>query len=160
MSLGRSFALASIALVTALGAAGQAHATRLFKGVAVVTARSSTPACTSQYDVSESFTILYDANLGAEPRPERIALVGANGSILITSTDATMTLRGGGRVSIAGNVLTVPVSVPSTTVNLAISAVVQNTSTVTIAGTANNVGSPGCNVTVRAALTLLPPGGF
>jgi hypothetical protein len=160
MSFVRKSILASMVFATALGVAGQAHATRIFKGVAVITARTNTPACVLQYDVSESFTILYDANLGTEPRPERISIVGPHGSILITSSDATMTLRGAGQVNISGNYVTAPVSVPSTTVNLAISAVTQATSVVTISGTANNAGVPGCTVTIRAALTYLPPAGY
>lgn len=160
MSLRRKAVLASAVLATALGVAGQAHATRIFKGVAVITARTNTPACVLQYDVSQSFTILYDANLGTEPRPERISIVGPHGSLLLTSSDATMTLRGPGRVSITGNYVTLPINVPSTTVNLAISAVSQATSVVTISGTANNAGVPGCSVTLRAALTYLPPAGY
>jgi hypothetical protein len=160
MSLGRKLALSSVVFATALGAVGQAHATRIFKGTAVITSRTNTPACILQYDVSESFTILYDANLGAEPRPERIAIVGPHGSILLTSADATMTIRGPGRVAITGNYVTAPISIPSTTVNLAISAVTQTTSVVTISGTATNAGIPGCTITIRAALVYLPPAGY
>lgn len=160
MSFARKSVLASMVFATALGVAGQAHATRIFKGVAVITARTNTPACVLQYDVSQSFTILYDANLGAETRPERISLVGPHGSILLTSSDATMTLRGAGRVSITGNYVTAPINVPSTTVNLQISAITLATAIVTIGGTATNAGIPGCSITIRAALTYLPPAGY
>jgi len=160
MSFACKFVLASIAFATALGVAGQAHAVRLFKGVAVITARSNTPACVLQYDISESFVILYDANLGAEPYPERLSIVSSNGSLLLTSTDATKTLRGGGTVSIVGNILAKPIAVPTTNAVFGISAVAQTTSVVTMSGTVHNAGIPGCSVTMRGALTLLPPGGY
>lgn len=160
MSFARKSILASIVFATALGVAGQAHAVRLFKGVAVITARSNTPACVLQYDVSESFVIIYDANLGAEPYPERFSVMSNNGSLLLTSTDSTKTLRGGGTISIVGNVLARPVVVPTTNAVFGISAVTQTTSTVTMSATVHNAGIPGCSVTIRGALTLLPPGGF
>jgi hypothetical protein len=160
MSFARKFALASVVFATAFGVAGQAHAVRLFKGVAIITARTNTPACVLQYDVLESFVVIYDANLGAEPTPERFSIMSNNGSLLLTSTDATKTLRGGGTISIAGNILARPVAVPTTNAVFGISAVVQNTSTVTMSATIHNAGLPGCSVTIRGALTLMPPGAF
>lgn len=160
MPFARKSILASIAFATALGVAGQAHAVRLFKGVAVITARSNTPACVLQYDVSQSFVVIYDANLGTEPFPERFAIMSNNGSLLLTSTDATRTLRGEGTVSIAGHVLAKPVQVPTTNAIFGISAVTQTTSTVTMSATIHNAGLPGCSVTIRGALTFIPPGGF
>lgn len=160
MSFARKSILASIVFATALGVAGQAHAVRLFKGVAVITARSNTPACVLQYDVSDSFVIIYDANLGAEPFPERLSIMSDNGSLLLTSTDATKTLRGGGTISIAGNVMARPVVVPTTNAVFGFSPVVQTTQVVTMSGTIHNAGLPGCSVTLRGALTQLPLSGF
>lgn len=160
MSFGRKIALASIALVTALGATGQAHATRLFKGVVVVTARTNTPACALQYDVSQSFVALYDANIGPETRPERLSIVTNNGSLLLTNADATPTLRDAGRVVITGNFLTIPINVTNSMTNFAISAVTSTTTVVSIQGAISNAGLPGCSVSIRGALTFLPPGGF
>lgn len=89
MSLGRNAILASIVLTTALGAAGQASAAKLFKGITVVTARTNIAPCVAEYDVFESFIIEYHANTGAETTPERISIMSTNGSLLFTSIDAT-----------------------------------------------------------------------
>jgi hypothetical protein len=160
MSFVRKFALASIALATVLGAAGHAQATRLFKGVIVVTARTDTVACRLQYDVSQSFVAIYDANIGTEARPERLAVVTNNGSLLLTNSDTTPTLRGTGRVLITGNYLTLPINITNSMTNFAISAVTPTTTVVSIQGAVSNAGIPGCSVSIRGALTFLPPGGF
>lgn len=160
MSFARKFALAFMALATVLGAAGQAHSAKLFKGIAVIAARSNTPACALEFDVYESFIVEYVANLGGETTPERLSIVSTNGSLLLTNADTTPTLRGGGRVSISGNVFATPVSVPTTTSSFTISAVAPTTLFVNMTGTAHNVAFPGCSVTFRAAFTALPPGGY
>lgn len=160
MSIGRTSVLASIALATAIGAAGQAHAGKLFKGIAVITARTATGPCVAEYDVSESFIVEYKANVGAETAPERLAIISSNGALLMTNNDATPTLRGAGTVSVSGNAFAQPVTIPSITTNFVISAVAAATTSVTMTGTANNLGIPGCSVTIRAALTYLPPGGY
>lgn len=73
---------------------------------------------------------------------------------------ATPTLRGAGQVSITGNVFAQPVSIPVTTVAFTITPVAPATLNVTLTGVVNNIGIPGCSVTMRAALTHLPPGGY
>ena len=160
MSISSKTALAAMAFVTVLGAAGQANAGKLFKGVAVITARTATPACALEYDISESFIVEYLANVGAEAGTERLAVISTNGSLLLTNADATPTLRGAGKVSVSGNVYAQPVTIPSINTSFAISAVVAATTSVTLAGTASNLGIPGCNVTIRGSLTLLPAGGY
>lgn len=160
MPVGRLSVLATLALATALGSAGQAQAGKLFKGVAVITARTATAPCVAEYDISESFIVEYLANVGAEAATERLAVISTNGALLLSNADATPTLRGAGRASVSGNVYAQPVTIPSITTNFTISPVVAATTSVTLTGVANNLGIPGCNVTIRAALTLLPPGGY
>lgn len=160
MTFGRGSILASIVLATAVGGVGQAYAGKVFKGVAVITARSATGPCVAEYDISESFIVEYLANVGAEAGTERLALISTNGSLLLSNSDATPTLRGAGTASVSGNVFAQPVSIPSITTNFTISPVVAATTSVTLSGTANNLGIPGCNVTIRAALTWLPAGGY
>lgn len=160
MFTGRTSLLASIVVAAAIGAAGQAHAGKLFKGIAVITARTSTGPCVAEYDVSESFIVEYKANVGAETAAERLAIIGPNGALLLTNNDGTPTLRGAGTVSVSGDAYAQPVTIPSITTNFVISAVAAATTSVIMTGTANNLGIPGCNVTIRAALTYLPPGGY
>ncbi|SMH37721.1 hypothetical protein [Mesorhizobium australicum] len=160
MSIGRKSLLASVVLATALTGAGEAYAAKLFKGIVVITARTNTGLCMAEYDISESFVVEYLANVGAETTPERLSIMSTNGSLLLSNADATPTLRGAGRVSVAGNIFARPVAIPSINTQFSISAVVANTVTVTMSGTANSLGIPGCNVTIRGALTYLPPGGY
>lgn len=160
MSIARKSALASMVMAAALGTAGEAYAAKLFKGIAVITARSNTPACVAEYDISESFVVEYLANLPGETTPERLSIMSTNGSLLLTNTDANPSLRGAGTVSVSGNIFARPVTIPSITTNYSITAVAASTLTVNLTGVANNLGFPGCSVTVRGALTLLPPGGF
>ncbi len=160
MSIGRGSVLATIALATALGGVGQAHAGKVFKGVAVVTARTATAPCVAEYDVSESFIVEFLANVGTEAGTERLALISTNGSLLLSNNDATPTLRGVGSASVSGNVFAQPVTIPSIATNFTITPVVAATTSITLSGTASNLGIPGCNVTIRAALTWLPAGGY
>lgn len=160
MSIGRIPVLASLALATALASAGHAQAGKVFKGVAVITARTATGPCAAEYDVSESFIVEYLANVGAEAGTERLAVISTNGALLLSNNDATPTLRGAGTVSVSGNAYAQPVVIPSITTNFTISPVVAATTSVTLTGTANNLGIPGCTVTIRGALTWLPPGGY
>jgi len=148
------FTLAGLAIFSS-----EAGATKLFKGIAVITARSNTPACVQEYDIFESYVTEYRANVGSETTPERLVAVD-NGALMLTSNDATPTLRGAGTASISGNAYAQPISFPSVNVNLTISPVTATTTSVTIAGTVNDLGIAGCNVTFRASLTLLPPGGY
>lgn len=160
MSTGRKSVIVSIVLATAIGSASQAYAARLFKGIAVITARTNIAPCVAEFDVAESFIIEYRANTGAETTPERISIMSTNGSLLLTSIDGTPSLRGAGQVSITGNVLTQPINIPATSAAFTISAVAATSLYVTMTGVANNVGIPGCTVNMRAALTWLPPGGY
>ena len=118
------------------------------------------------------------ADIGGERGARKIFLAGlsrhairANGNEVRSDGVATgwgacarhgvsLTLRGAGTVSVSGNAFAQPVTIPSITTNFVISAVAAATTTVTMTGTANNLGIPGCSVTIRAALTYLPPGGY
>lgn len=160
MSKGCKPLLATVVLATAIGAAGEASAARLFKGVAVVLERTNTAACAAEYDISESFIVEYLANTGAETTPERLSIVGANGSLLLTNADSTPKLNGAGSVSITGNILAKPVSIPSVTTHFTVSGIVATSLVATMSAVVMQLGIPGCSVKIRAALTYLPPGGY
>ncbi|MFH1795513.1 MAG: hypothetical protein ABIK36_04415 [Pseudomonadota bacterium] len=160
MSIHSKAAIASVALAAAIVTVGEAHAAKIFKGVAVITARTNIPACVAEYDVGESFVVEYKGNVGAETTPERFSIIGPNGSLLLTNNDATPTLRGAGKASVSGNILAEPVTIASINTQFSISAVSSATLFVTMTGTAYHLAVPNCHVSIRAALTYLPPNGY
>lgn len=161
--IGRRSTLLLAAAGIALLGTGQANATRLFKGVAVITARTATnPACVAEYDIGQSIVVEYLARVGAENVPERFQAIGPNGSLLLISNDATPSLRGAGTASLSGNAYTnlIPPTTVSTSLTATPAAIAANTNAVTITtATVQNLGIPACTVTIRAALTYFPPGG-
>lgn len=160
MSIGRNAVIASLALTAAFGAVAEANAKMLFKGIAVITARSATPACALEYDISESFVVEYMGNVGAETGPEKLSFMSTNGALMLTSNDGTPTLRGAGQSAVTGHAYTQTVYILKVNTNFNISAVGASTQFVTMTGSAANFGIPGCTISIRAALTLLPPGGY
>jgi hypothetical protein len=159
--MSRSFLLKTMMVAGVVSSVGsEASATMLFKGIAVITARTNIASCVQENDALVSFLVEYRANVAPEASPERLSAIGPNGALLLTNNDATPTLRGAGTASISGNAYAVPIVIASVPTNLTITAVTSATTAITIAGTVNNLGIPGCNVSFRGALTLLPPGGF
>jgi hypothetical protein len=152
-----------VAAATLVSSGYEAHAAKaLFKGVAVITARTAITACTREYSIGESFVVLYRANVGAEATPETAMALGSTGGLLLTSDDATPKLTGAGTVRIDGAAYGVPFSTTHApaTLQTTPAAVLASTQFVTMTGTVNNLGIVGCHVTFRAGLALLPPGGF
>ena len=145
--------LAIAGLLAGLDAAA-AEAATLWRGIAVITARTQTAACIAEYDVGESNIVEYRPNLGASVS-ETLMAMGEHGAFLISSlgTDADKTLRNGG-VSIAGAAYaegfqTVVASQPLTIAPASITAA---TVVISISGTLKNLGITGCNVTFKASL--------
>ena len=144
--------LIAAGLLASMNAA--AEASTLWRGIAVVTARTATAACIAEYDVGESFIVEYRPNLGANVS-ETLVAMGEHGAFLISSlnTDADKTLRSGG-VSIAGAAYAVGYQavVPSQSLAIAPASITAATPTISISGTVKNLGITGCNVTARASL--------
>ena len=144
------------------GLVADASATVLFKGIAVITARTNNAACVQEYDIGESFIAEYRANIGAESGAESAMAVGPNGALLITSSDGDPSLRGSGTANVRGPAYASFVSFTNVASNIAITPASINNTTlnVTMSGTVNNLGLAACNVTFRASLTKMLPGGY
>jgi hypothetical protein len=144
------------------GLVSQAAATVLFKGIAVITARTNNAACVLEYDIGETFIAEYRANLASDTGPERAMAVGPNGALLMSSTDANRSLRGAGTVNITGAAYAAPVSFANQASNFTISptTITSTTISVTMSGTVANLGIPSCTVTFRASLTKMLPNGY
>lgn len=150
-------------LVALLGIGSAADAAVLFKGIAVVTARTaSSAACVAEFDIGESFVVEYRANIGTESAPENAMAIGPNGAILITSSDANPSLRGAGQVLVRGVAYAQFVQIPNANSNLAIvpATITSTTLNITVNATVANLGIPGCTVSFRSSMTKMLPGGF
>jgi hypothetical protein len=152
--------MAAVMMGQAAIADGAAAAT-LWRGIVVITSLGpvTTIPCSQEYSVGESFEILYRPNLGAAV-DETAQVIGPNGSLLITSTDAgNRTLRAG-NLNVQGAVYASGFSFNNPNNPIAITPAVITAGTIGIGmtGTLRNAGFAGCNLTFRASLLPVADG--
>jgi hypothetical protein len=145
--------LPAAALLAVLAGSEAASAATLWRGVVVVTSRTATTLCMNEYDVGETFEILYRPNLGAA-FDETIEVMGPNGAMLVTSTDPTDRTLRTGSVSIIGAAYAIGYSFAnaSNPINMSPASITASTVTIGMNGTLKNAGLPGCNVGFKASL--------
>jgi hypothetical protein len=145
---------AIIAFVAMLTVATDALAATLWRGTVVVTARTATAACTAEYSVGEPFMILYRPNLGQAVN-EIAHVMGFNGGLVLTSSDADRTLRTGSIVVAGANYARFfQTTNANNPISIAPATITASTVVITMVGTLQNAGIMGCSVSFRA--TLLP----
>ena len=151
-------AVMSIAATTAAQTASAADL--VYRGSAVVTARSAGADCVGEYDLGEAFEVIYRPQIDGAPRQERLQGVGPTGAYLITGTSSGGLLRGAKaqKARIDGVDRALPLTIASTSVQLTASpsTITATTDYVTLTGYVDNLGIEGCRVTFRMSLSRLP----
>ncbi|MCO5163573.1 MAG: hypothetical protein M9939_20790 [Mesorhizobium sp.] len=137
---------ALLAMVTAASAA------TLWRGTVVVLSRTPTASCAAEYSVGESFMILYRPNLGQAVN-EVAHVMGFNGGLVLTSSDADRTLRTGSIV-VAGATYArfFQTTNANNPINISPATIVASTPTISMQGVLKNAGILGCNIGFRASL--------
>ena len=147
----------SISAINLLGiafATSAAHANSLWRGIGVITARSSTTNCIAEYDIGDNGIVEYRPLAGGAT-DETIIVMREHGALVIKSksTDADKTLRTGGVDIFGGEYASAFVtSVASQPITIKPNPVTASTATIVMSGTIKDFGIIGCNVTFSASL--------
>lgn len=149
----RALLLCASAVIAIILGSETANAATLWRGIVVVSARNGTAQCLDEYDVGESFDVQYRPNLGAAVA-ETLEVMGANGAMLVSSTDpANLTLRTGSvNITGASYARGFEFNTASNPLTIAPATLTSSTGTISISGILKNAAVAGCSVTFKASL--------